>query len=149
MKTKLKTWVLRYAPAEVGGIAMAFAVAGIASLFTHNSIVLAYSASLGDNTGFYGVMLTRDVLRRRRLCKREHRPYRKADTVAVVRDLFLEFGGAELLDTLIVRPFCMYLFPIILQDAALGIVCGKVLSDVVFYGTVVVSVELKLYFSKE
>jgi hypothetical protein len=74
---------------------------------------------------------------------RKGRKYEPGDLVVVLRNLFLEFGVAELLDTLVLRPLCMGLGmrPI---GSNLGALVGKLVSDVAFYGPVLTVYEWRL-----
>jgi len=49
------------------------------------------------------------------------------------RNLIIEFGPAELLDVLAVRPFFMYLIPKLTGDFLLGTFIGKMIADVIFF----------------
>ncbi|MFL5800874.1 MAG: hypothetical protein ACJ8CR_03955 [Roseiflexaceae bacterium] len=61
---------------------------------------------------------------------------------AVLCDLALEFGPAEALDSLLLRPALMYAGLTMIPSLALGIVFGQVAADIVFYVPTVVSYEL-------
>ena len=55
---------------------------------------------------------------------------------AVVRTFMLllaEFGPAELLDTLLIRPAALTLGVFLLPDPLWGLLAGKVFADIVFY----------------
>jgi hypothetical protein len=54
----------------------------------------------GENLGYYGTVLTRE-LRARRARNGRLTP---AAVLRTIRNLALEFGGAELLDSLLIRP---------------------------------------------
>jgi hypothetical protein len=60
-----------------------------------------------------------------------------------VRDLLIEFGPAELVDSLLVRPLFMYLMPSLLHNFTAGILVGKLAADVIFYGLAIGAYELK------
>ena len=60
-----------------------------------------------------------------------------------VRDLLIEFGPAELVDTVLVRPLFMYLMPSLLDNFTAGILVGKLAADVVFYSLAIGAYELK------
>jgi len=61
----------------------------------------------------------------------------------VVRDMVVEFGPAEVLDTLLVRPAAMYLATRTLGTATAGVVTGKVAADAVFYTIAIIGYELR------
>jgi hypothetical protein len=149
LKRKIKSWIYRYLPAELAGVIMAFTCSYLVGHFTHRPILLAYAASLGDNTGFYGAIILRDSLAARKLRLQEGRSYVFRDSTRIARNMILEFGGAELLDSICIRPFFMYLFPHLLGKENAGILYGKIASDIVFYGTMIVSYEIRKHFSRK
>jgi hypothetical protein len=56
--------------------------------------------------------------------------------------LFAEFGPAEALDSLLVRPVCMYTGPFLTGGVASGSLLGKIAADAVFYTVAIVSYEV-------
>ena len=125
----LPFWIKRYLPAEVAGSATLF-LAGLAmSAATDSAAAIAYAAALGEIVGFY-LVLGATVFRE----QRAQRAVRRSR--AIGRTLILlaaEFGAAELLDTLVVRPAAMTLAVWALDSAAWGLVVGKVVADLAFY----------------
>ena len=63
-----------------------------------------------------------------------------------VRDLLIEFGPAELVDSLLARPLFMYLMPSLLHNFTAGIVAGKLAADVIFYGIAISAYELRQHY---
>jgi hypothetical protein len=94
----------------------------------------AYAATIGEGIAFYAVLLIRDVRRRPGVAR-------------AVRGLVLEFGPAELLDTLAVRPGAMLLGPWLLGSVTFGVLAGKVAADLVFYAIAIVSYEAGRYYA--
>src|SRR5688572_1591710 len=91
---KAREWLARYAPAEAGAILGALLAAAVVGPFGV-AAATAYAGAIGDGIGFYGVLFVRDLRRQ---------PPRRGRVVSTVRGLAMEFGPAELLDTLLVRP---------------------------------------------
>ena len=58
------------------------------------------------------------------------------------RDLTLEFGPAEMLDSIVLRPVLMYVGLTMAPTPALGIIAGKLAADVGFYVPTIASYEL-------
>jgi hypothetical protein len=54
----------------------------------------------------------------------------------------VEFGPAEALDTLALRPFAMYVGPLVVGNVMLGVLVGKLVADVTFYGFAIVGYEI-------
>jgi hypothetical protein len=132
-----RQWLRRYAPAEIAAVAGAVGGASLAALTWPGGAVSAVGGSVGETIAFYGFMLLRDLRAPggpgpwRRRCGR------------TLRELAFEFGPAELVDTLAVRPLAMYLGEIALASTIGGVLVGKVAADVVFYGVAILSVELR------
>ena len=61
VKHKLRDWVKRYGFAEIFAALGAFLSAYILFLVTKNPIIAAYGGVIGDNTGYYGTIIIRDV----------------------------------------------------------------------------------------
>ncbi|MBC8082980.1 MAG: hypothetical protein H7Z21_07190, partial [Hymenobacter sp.] len=59
-----------------------------------------------------------------------------------VRALAVEFGPAEVLDSLLIRPALLYYVPHWLGSFAAGILLAKLLADVTFYVPAILSYEL-------
>ena len=58
---KLRVWLQRYGSAEVAGIAGTFGGFYLSRWFTANPIVSAYAGALGENVGFYGFIIGREI----------------------------------------------------------------------------------------
>jgi pilus assembly protein TadC len=58
-----------------------------------------------------------------------------------LRDLVLEFGPAEALDSLLLRPALMYAGILLAPNLALGVVAGKIAADICFYLPTILSYE--------
>ena len=65
-----------------------------------------------------------------------------------MRDLFLEFGPAEAVDILLVRPASLYAGLSVAPHPALGIVMGKVVADLSFYSSAIVCHELQRWYAR-
>ena len=59
------------------------------------------------------------------------------------RNLIIEFGPAELMDVLAVRPFFMYLIPTLMSNFILGSFIGKTIADITFFIPAIVMYELR------
>jgi len=128
----MAAWVRRYLPAELVGIPFALGCGWLTAVLTGSTIAAALAATWGENVGYYGVMLGRELWNGSGL-----RALPRA-----LRNLVLEFGPAEGLDTLLVRPTLVHLGLVLAPDPLTGIVAGKVAADLVFYVPAIVSYEL-------
>ncbi len=124
--SRFVVWFKRYGPSEIAGTI--FAVGGLhgARLLGLSEITSAYVGAMGENLGFYSVMLMREL--------REHK---LRDALA---RMLVEFGPAEVLDTLLLRPLVMGLGAHWLGDLP-GALLGKLLGDVFFYIPVIATYE--------
>lgn len=116
--------VRRYLPAEAAGTAAALAAGLAFALATGSAAAGAVAATLAESAGYYGVIASIDF-RAGRLSA--ERPLR------TLANLLLEFGPAEALDTLFVRPTLIFAGMTLAPDPGVGIVAGKLAADVLFY----------------
>ena len=140
MKAKILEWLARYLPLEMAATAFALAGGIAADALNFNPAVVAFAAAWAENAGFYGYALVREV---RRLLG--HQPLSFASVRLVLlpsaRTLLYEFGPAEALDSLFLRPACMYLAPQLTGALATGLLLGKVVADVAFFAIAIVAYE--------
>jgi len=125
----VREWLWRYAPAEAAATAGALAAATATNGFG-GAAATAYASAIGETLAFYVVILFRDL-------RRSLGPRRQTLT-----SLIVEFGPAEIADTIAVRPLAMYLGPLLIGHLAAGVLAGKIAADVVFYGLAIVGYEL-------
>jgi hypothetical protein len=125
-------WLCRYAPAEAAGLLVALAAAAAVHPFGVAGLT-AFAAATGESVAFYAVVVLRDMRGRSR---------RRSTAGTLVRDVLLEFGPAEALDTLLVRPLAMYLATAATGNLTMGVLLGKVIADVMFYAVAIVGYEL-------
>jgi hypothetical protein len=133
-RRRVLEWLARYAPAEAAATVGALAAAALTG--PAGPAVTAYAGAIGDGVGFYLVLFVRDL-------RRQPPAGRRRAVVRTVRDLVMEFGPAELLDTFLVRPLAMYLAQRWLGSATAGVVVGKVVADAVFYALAITAYELR------
>jgi hypothetical protein len=112
MKHKLKDWCKRYVPPEIVGTLGALFFSLITFDLTGNRILSAYAGTVGENTGFYGFIFIREHIKDIKKSKNNRKKHGTQGFLKTIRNLFLEFGFSEFLDSFIVRPFCLYIFPI-------------------------------------
>src|SRR5690606_13349067 len=107
-------------------------------------ILAAYVGALSENIGFYGAIIIGDIIKAKK--NSEHWTWKHS--LPVLRNILIEFGGAEVLDSLVMRPGMIYLFTTIFTTYELGALVGVVVSDILFYGLAVLSAELTKKFRK-
>ena len=130
-------WLRRYAPAEAAGLVGAVTAAGIADRLGSAAAATALAGALGETIVFYAVMLVRDLRGWPAGSRRSGRAI-----LATLRGLMLEFGPAEVLDTVLIRPAAMYLGPILVGSLSAGVITGKIAADLVFYTLAIIGYEV-------
>jgi ornithine decarboxylase len=125
--------VRRYAPAEVAATAGALLGALVGAALA-GPIGAAVGGDLGEGLAFYGLVVARELLA-------ERSASRPRSLRRLLVDLVAEFGPAEALDSLALRPLAMYAGPYVTGDLLTGTVLGKVAADLVFYAVAAVGYE--------
>lgn len=143
IKHKIKEWIKRYLPAEIVGTITAIGSASIAHIFYENLIFIAYAGSLGEAIGFYSTIFIQNIIAIGKKNKIENKQFQLSDLPKIIAYIILEFGPAGIIDGLLLRPFFMYLFPILMKNFTLGILIGKITGDFTFYILVILSYEIK------
>jgi hypothetical protein len=144
IRRKLREWFGRYLPAEILGTLTALAAAWTVHAASDSLISAAVAGTIGESLGFYGCMAVREAFRNdARQCHHGRGRRLWLTGSRTVRDLLIEFGPAELVDTVLVRPLFMYLMPSLLDNFTVGILLGKLAADVVFYSLAIGAYELK------
>jgi hypothetical protein len=130
---KIREWGLRYLPAEI----FCLFVAVIASFFifktTSNPIATAYFGALSETIAYYSFISIKELKGKKTFIS----------IIKSIRNLFLEFGFSEILDSFVIRPFFMYIMPMIVGNLSVGIILGKIISDVIFYIPTIIMYEFR------
>lgn len=135
-------WVRRYLPNEIVGTLGELGGAAVAYVATDSLAVAAVAASVGATVGYYAAAYLAAV----RGAYREQGPRPRASRVLVanllaLRSVLVEFGPAELLDSVLVRPFAFYFGPLAFGNVVSGWIFAKVVADVAFYTVAIFSYE--------
>ena len=138
MWQKFLHYLKRYGYAEIAGAVFVLLVSSLTYFFTRSKLVSAYAGAIGENIGFYGMIITRDIMDAR--SKAEHWTWKHV--LPVLKNILIEFGVAESIDTLIMRPGMLYLFTNIFTNYQLGAIAGVVAADILFYSLAVLTSEL-------
>jgi hypothetical protein len=121
-------WVTRYLPAEIVGTA-AMVIAGLGvTVWTGNAALIALAALLGETLGFYAVLAVTIYIEQRPLSATRRRALARTGML-----LIAEFGVAELLDTLLIRPAALVAGVWLFADPLWGLLAGKIVADIAFY----------------
>lgn len=139
------SWVGRYLPLEVLGTITALVAASVAYRVSGSLVVAAIAGTLGENVGYYALVVVRAVRghagsrRVQRLPGRGRRAWATAWLAA--RSVAAEFGPAELVDSLLVRPVLLWAAAATWGAHPAAWFAGKLAADAVFYAIAIVSFE--------
>jgi hypothetical protein len=132
--SKLREWVRRYLPCEIAGTVGELGGAAVAYLATGSLAAAAISATIGASTGYYAAAYASALRWSYRVQDRRRWPSRVlVSNVLALRSVAVEFGPAELIDSVALRPVAFYVGPLIFHNTIAGWVFGKLVSDVAFY----------------
>lgn len=118
-----RDWLARFLPAEALGLVGSYLGYALCIRAGLPPLAAAYGAAFGENIGYYGAVCVRDWFAL---------PADKRSAGRVLRAMGHDFGLAEALDTLLIRPAAT-LAGVHLMGQAIGIAAGKIVSDLVFY----------------
>lgn len=140
--TKLREWVRRYLPCEIAGTVGELGGAAVAYMATGSLAAAAITATIGASAGYYAAAYVNAL----RWSYRDNYGRRWPSRVAVsnllaLRSVAVEFGPAELIDSVAVRPVAFYAGPLIFDNTIVGWIFGKLASDLAFYALAIVSYE--------
>jgi hypothetical protein len=135
---KIRGWVKYYLPAEITGTVFAVFIAIITFHITGEHAVSAVAATIGENVGFYAAMAVTEW----RIQLTTTGPGFVARIKRTFGVLFIQFGPAEALDSVLLRPLSMYVGPMVTGGIGTGVVLGKIMADVLFYAVAITSREI-------
>ncbi len=138
---KVRLWVRRYGVAELVGLVTAILGYAVAKSAGAGMVLAAYGATIGENVGYYGVLTVREFVHDIRAARGADPTYRGRGTARTIANLLIEFGPAEALDAVVVRPLSIGLATAALGGT--GVVIGKIAADLVFYVPVVITFEVR------
>jgi len=138
MWQKFLHYLKRYGLAEIAGAVCVLLISSLTYYFTRNKIIAAYAGTIGENIGFYGVIILRDTID----AKRKAAHWSGKEIWQVLKNILIEFGIAEALDTFLMRPLMLYLFTSLFTNYQIGALAGVVVADILFYSLAVLFSEL-------
>ena len=141
-RQKLMEWVRRYLPCEIAGTVGELGGAAVAYWLTGSMAAAAITATVGASAGYYAAAYTSAVRWAYREYNGRPRPARLVvANLFAVRSVAIEFGPAELIDSIAIRPLAYYLGPVMFDNVVVGWIFGKLVSDIGFYVLAIVSYE--------
>lgn len=135
MKRKVIEWLRRYSLPLIIGYILTLSVASGTKLLFGSLVVAAYFATWADNCGFYGTIAYRDLKARGKLSF--------SNFFKVIRDMIVEFGPAEYVDSFVLRPLFLATFPLFISNYPLAILLGSLTAEITFFIPVIISYEFR------
>lgn len=144
IRTILTRMVVRYLPSEIAGTITALGAAGAVYFWSGSLVAAALAGSFGEAVGYYGMAGLREI-RHQYERHRHHQRAERASRTATdsLRGMIVEFGPAESVDSLFVRPLLFYVIPRATGTTWLGWLAAKLCADLVFYALIAISYELR------
>lgn len=139
MKHKFMEWLGRYLPAEISGTLGTITGGLVVHLFTSNTALITFGGTWGENLGYYSMIIFREMLNAR--SNHQWKKLRRMHIVA--RNIIVEFGFAEVLDSFVMRPFLLYLALRLMNNIAVGLLVGKICADLIFYCIAIIMYEYR------
>lgn len=142
MRNRAKEWIKRYLPAEMISIVVTLISSVLTFKITQNNLTTALVGTWIGNIGYFGTILLTDVFKTNRALALRNKPYTLKTFGLNMRALFVEFGIAEVIDSIFVRPTLMYYLPIWVNNISLGVIIAKFAADISFYVPAIIAYEL-------
>jgi hypothetical protein len=142
VRHKIFEWLRRYAPNEIAGWVGQLGAAAVAFELTGSYAAAVVAATIGASAGYYATAYFNGVRwsYREQTCRSRPKRVLVANGLAV-RSIAVEFGPAEAIDTIAIRPLTLYLGPTVVGNMAAGFVLGSIVADAAFYVMAVFSYE--------
>lgn len=134
MNSKIKEWLERYAMAEILSIISIVISATILTNIFGLIIISAFVATWIGNFVYYGIIVFKD------LKEKELNPL---TLIKQTRNMIIEFGPAEYLDSFVIRPFLLSVIPYFISNYPLAIFIGTNLANITYYIPTIISYELR------
>jgi hypothetical protein len=128
-------------PCEIAGTTVEFGGAALAYAWTGSFAAAALAGTVGASAGYYATAYA-TALRWSYRSGNGSGPLRVLmAAVLALRSVAVEFGPAEAIDSIAVRPLAFYLAPQLLGGLAAGWIAAKLFADIVFYALAIGSYE--------
>lgn len=145
IKVKLKEYLKRYGPSEAVSLVMTVIGANLGMFLFNDVIIAAFIALFVCNLFYYGIIVFQDL-----------NELRVKDgklgidrLFAVLRNLAIEFGPAEYLDSFLLRPFLLSVVPLFVPGYSIAIIVGTLIADITYYFPVIIGYESRKRFFKD
>jgi hypothetical protein len=141
-RRKIVEWTRRYLPCEIAGWVGELGGAAAVYWLTGSFAAAVVAGTIGDCAGYYATAYVNGV---RWVSTTLHdRPWPTRVLIAnfrALRSIAIEFGPAEVIDSVLIRPVALYAGPYLVGNVALGWVLGSLAADIGFYVLAIFSYE--------
>jgi hypothetical protein len=142
IRHKAFEWLRRYAPNEIAGWVGQLGAAAATYALTGSYATAVIAATIGASVGYYAAAYVTGVRWSYRAQLGRRWPMRVlAANGLAARSIAVEFGPAEAIDSVAIRPVALYLGPVVVGSTAVGFVLGSVVADIAFYVMAIFSYE--------
>jgi hypothetical protein len=141
-RRKFREWLRRYLPNELAGWVAQLGAALATYQLTGSYAVAVVAGTIGASAGYYATAYVNGV--RWAYAAQAGRPALVRVGVAnglAVRSIAVEFGPAEAVDSIVLRPIALYAGPYLIGNTAVGWVLGSLAADLAFYVMAIFSYE--------
>ncbi|MCW3121146.1 MAG: hypothetical protein JWQ38_638 [Flavipsychrobacter sp.] len=149
LKRKVKEWLKRYLPAEIISIAATL----VAGIWAHNCnyglLGTALAGTWAGTLAYYTYIFIVDFRKSIDLHTLQGRLYTNKSLGKDLRALAAEFGIAEVVDSLLLRPAFMYYIPLLMGHLVSGILVAKLCGDITFYIPAIIGYELNKRYRRK
>jgi len=129
----------RYLPAELLAIVVATVCATLTDALSNDALLIVVASVVGSTASYYGFIVIREIFQARCAYHAVHVRFTPRAAFTTVRHLALEFGSAELLDSLLFSPMLLYVFIQAVPNLPIAVVLSEVTSSAAFYTTVIIA----------
>ena len=129
--------------ADILSTVLSLTAAWIIHRISGDNVLAAFGGSATASISFYGIVAYNDVRTSLKHHRKHDLTYGLTAYFKDLRNLIIEFGPAEILDVLAVRPFFMYLIPKVTGEFLIGLFIGKTIADVFFFIPAIVMYEVR------
>jgi len=143
MKKKILDWIRRYLLADIISTILSIFAAWLIMKSSDDRVLAAFIGSAVASLSFYLLMAFIDIQKSLKKHKQDGTAYKMKSFLIDFRNLIIEFGPAEILDVIAVRPFFMYFIPLMIGDFIIGTFIGKLIADIIFFAIAIVMYELR------
>ncbi len=125
------------------GTISALIVANVSYFLFRNTIVSAFLATGADFIVGYGTIAYRDIK------SRKDKGLGFAGFLKVIRNMVVEFGPGEYLDSFVFRPFYFSIFPYLIHNYSLAILAGSLTAEITYFVPVIIFYEARKKIFKD